>query len=327
MSDQFSFVEHAKRESTPLLIGLVGPTGCGKTFSALRLAAGIQRVRGGKLVGIDTEARRMLHYANDFNLTYLEFKAPFSSLRYMDALKAAAEKAEGGVVIVDSMSHEHEGEGGYLEYHETELDRLVSNSKSNDPEWKKRERATFSAWIKPSGSRRRLINTILQLNCGFVFCFRAKEKLRLVKGQEPIELGWQAIAGEEFAFEMTVRCLLQPGSNGIPDWSPEAFKNGVPKRGKDHLDLLPDGKQLDEDVGERLARWAKGETYVDPGLEELKQRARTAAYSGGKALDEWLLKQTVKDKAKLKPFGAEFRKIADEMDASAQAAGVSGDAA
>src|SRR4051812_16096006 len=162
---EFNFIEHAKRESTPLLIGLVGPTGCGKTKSALRLAAGIQRIRGGKLVGIDTEARRMLHYANEFNLTYLELGAPFSSLRYLDAIKAAAAKAEGGVVIIDSMSHEHEGEGGYLEYHETELNRMAGD------DWKKRERMTFTAWIKPAGERRRLINTILQLNCAFIFCF------------------------------------------------------------------------------------------------------------------------------------------------------------
>lgn len=278
---EFKFIEKAKRESTPLLIGLVGPSGGGKTKSALRLAAGIQRVRGGKLVGIDTEARRMLHYANEFDLTYLEFGAPFSSLRYMEALKAAAAKAEGGVVIVDSMSHEHEGEGGYLEYHEKELDRMAGD------DWKKRERMTFTAWIKPAGERRRLINTILQLNCAFIFCFRAKEKLKLVKGQEPIMLGWQAIAGEEFAFEMMVRCLLPPGANGVPDWSEEAFKNGVPKRGNEHIPLIPNGQQLNEDVGERLARWAKGEAGLSlddalhdiakvPTLEGLKFKHATA---------------------------------------------------
>ncbi len=258
----FEFVENPKRESTPLLIGLIGPSGSGKTYSALRLATGIQRVRGGKLVGIDTEARRMLHYANEFRFSYLEFGAPFGSLRYLEGLKAAAAKAEGGVVVVDSMSHEHEGEGGYLELHETELDRMAGS------DWKKREKLTFTAWIKPSAERRRLINTILQLNCAFVFCFRAKEKLKLVTGREPIQLGWQAIAGEEFAFEMTVRCLLPPGANGMPDWSEEAFKNGVPKRGKDHVALVQDGQQLNEDVGERLARWAKGEAEPTLSLED-----------------------------------------------------------
>lgn len=271
----FEFVENARRESTPLLIGLVGPSGGGKTKSALRLAAGIQKVRGGKLVGIDTEARRMLHYADDFPLTYLEFKAPFSSKRYLEALKAAADKAQGGVVIVDSMSHEHEGEGGYLEYHEAELDRLAGN------DWKKRERENFRGWIKPAQERRRLINSILQMNCAFIFCFRAKEKLKIVTGGQPVPLGWQAIAGDEFAFEMTVRCLLPPGANGLPDWSPEACKNNVPKRSDVHRLLVPDGAQLSEQIGESLALWAKGGLSGSALVEQAKEQALhgTALYA------------------------------------------------
>ena len=212
----------------------------------------------------------MLHYADEFPLTYLEFKAPFSSVRYLEALKAAAAMAEGGVVIVDSMSHEHEGEGGYLEFHESELNRMAGD------DWKKRERMTFTAWIKPAAERRRLINSILQMNCAFVFCFRAKEKLKIVRGQEPIQLGWQAIAGEEFAFEMTVRCLLPPGANGVPDWSSEAFHNGVPKRSDFHLPLIPNDTQLSEAIGERLAQWAKGTLSG----EALVAQARTCAAKG-----------------------------------------------
>ena len=239
--------------SLPLLIGLIGPSGGGKTLSALRLAKGIQSVRGGLIVGIDTEARRMLHYKSQYQFKYLQFGAPFTSLRYCDALLAAAKEANGGVVIVDSMSHEHEGAGGYLEYHESELDRMAGN------DWKKREKCTFTAWIKPSADRTRLINTILQTDCAFIFCFRAKEKLKIMRGSEPIPLGWQAIAGDAFAYEMTVRCLLPPGANGIPDWSEDAFKNHVAKRGNQHIALVPDGAQLNEDIGAKLALWAKGE--------------------------------------------------------------------
>jgi hypothetical protein len=301
----FDFVENAKRESTPLLIGLVGPSGGGKTKSALRLAAGIQKVRGGKLVGIDTEARRMLHYADEFPLTYLEFKAPFSSTRYLEALKAASEKADGGVVIVDSMSHEHEGEGGYLEYHEAELDRMAGN------DWKKRDRVTFTAWIKPAAERRRLINSILQMNTAFVFCFRAKEKLKIVRGQEPIPLGWQAIAGEEFSFEMTVRCLLPPGANGIPDWSDEAFRQGVPKRSDAHRPLIPDGMQLSEEIGERLALWAKGSLGGEPLVEQARTHAAlgTAAYA-----DYWrtLSKQQKVELAAEHDKNKELERLADD---------------
>lgn len=300
----FDFVENAKRESTPLLIGLVGPSGGGKTKSALRLAAGIQKVRGGKLVGIDTEARRMLHYAEEFPLTYLEFKAPFSSQRYLEALKAAAEKAEGGVVIVDSMSHEHEGEGGYLEFHESELDRMAGG------DWKKRERMTFTAWIKPAAERRRLINSILQMNTAFVFCFRAKEKLKIVKGQEPIQLGWQAIAGEEFAFEMTVRCLLPPGANGIPDWSDEAFRQGVPKRSDFHRPIVPNGVQLSESIGEHLAQWAKGTLSG----ESLVQQARTVAEKGTLPYADYWQTLSKPQKVELAGYHEENKALAQMAD-------------
>lgn len=304
------FIEGARRENTPLLIGLVGPSGCGKTKSALRLAAGIRKVRGGKLVGIDTEARRMLHFADEFPLTYLEFKPPFSSRRYLEALKAASEKAEGGVVIVDSMSHEHEGEGGYLEYHESELDRMAGD------DWKKRERMTFSAWIKPAQERRRLINSILQMNCAFIFCFRAKEKLKIVKGAEPIPLGWQAIAGEEFAFEMTVRCLLQPGAEGVPDWSVEAFRQGVAKRGEAHRALVPDGQQLSEQVGERLALWAKGALTGEP----LAQQAISIASAGTAAYADYWKSISNGQRQELLPRHEEFKELARMADDRLKAA-------
>jgi energy-coupling factor transporter ATP-binding protein EcfA2 len=242
----------AIREQTPLLVGLIGPSGCGKTYSALRLATGIQKVRGGKIVGVDTEARRMLHYADKFKFSYCEFGAPFSSERYREMLREAAAEAAGGVVIVDSMSHEHEGEGGCLEFHEAELTRIAGS------DYKKREKCTMLAWAQPKAQRRKLINALLQINCAFVFCFRAKEKLKIRRGEEPLPLGWQAIAGDEFAYEMTTRCLLPPGCQGVPDWSDAAFAMGVPKLMSDHSDILPDGVQIDESIGERLAKWAAG---------------------------------------------------------------------
>jgi energy-coupling factor transporter ATP-binding protein EcfA2 len=248
----------AAREQTPLLIGLVGPSGSGKTYSALRLATGIQTVAGGKIAAIDTEARRMLHYADRFKFEYLEFGAPFSSERYLDAL-AAAVATEAKTIIVDSMSHEHEGAGGYLEYHSAELDRMAGE------DWKKRNTMTFAAWIKPAGARRRLINGLLQLNANFVFCFRAKEKMKLVKvggKTEPVELGWQAIAGEEFVYEMTDRFLLPPGARGVPALDAEAMATGVPKMPEEHAPIIGSGNQLDEDMGAALARWAQGTPAV-----------------------------------------------------------------
>src|SRR6185436_10622008 len=60
-----SFVlKPAVRENVPLLIGLAGGTGSGKTYSAMRLAKGL--AGGQKFAVIDTESGRARAYADEF---------------------------------------------------------------------------------------------------------------------------------------------------------------------------------------------------------------------------------------------------------------------
>lgn len=212
-------LKQAKRDQVPLLVGLGGASGCGKTFSAIRLATGMQRVTGGDIHFIDTESRRALHYADQFSFKHLEFGPPFSPLDYLDAIAYCVGQG-ASIVITDSMSHEHEGPGGVLEMHDAELDRMAGQ------DFKKRNKLTFAAWAEPKKQRRRLINEILRLGVSMISCFRAKEKIRIVTGKDPIHLGWMPIGGEEFVFEQTVQCLLYPGSGGVPTWEPELPGSG-----------------------------------------------------------------------------------------------------
>lgn len=94
----------ARRERTPLLLGLTGPSGAGKTCSALRLATGITRKEPGPIVLIDTENRRARHYADAFAFTHIDFTPPFGALDYVSALRAA-EAVQPAVIIIDSLSH------------------------------------------------------------------------------------------------------------------------------------------------------------------------------------------------------------------------------
>ncbi len=245
----------AVRESVPLLIGLMGPSGSGKTFSALRLATGVQSVTGGDVFVIDTEARRALHYADQFKFRHVQFDAPFGSLDYLEAIRQCV-SAGAKIIVVDSMSHEHEGPGGMLDLHEKELDRLAGS------DWAKRERVKMLAWQKPKAARRQLINGLLQLNANFIFCFRAKNSVKPVKINGKTEIvpqGFMPIAGEEFVFEMTVNCLLLPGARGIPTWDSENAGERMmikPARQFDHI--FEQKKPLDEETGRQLATWAKG---------------------------------------------------------------------
>lgn len=242
----------AVREKTPLLIGIVSPSGAGKTMSALRLATGIQRVTGGDIGVIDTEARRALHYADKFRFRHLPFGAPFSPLDYLAAIEHFHNKGVG-TIVVDSTSHEHEGPGGVLEMHEAALDRMAGN------DFEKRERMNMLAWSKPKQQRRKLINTILQMSCNFIFCFRAKEKMKMVPGKKPVALGFQAISGDEWIYEMTLKCLLLPGANGIPTWRSEMpGEQQIIKLPEQFRSFFANNPQLSEDIGQQLAAWAAG---------------------------------------------------------------------
>jgi hypothetical protein len=289
----------AVRESVPLLIGITGPSGGGKTFSALRLATGIQTVSGGEIYAIDTEARRCLNYAEKFKFRHLEFKAPFGPLDYLAAVEHCVAKG-AKVIIVDSMSHEHEGPGGVLEMHQSELDRMGGDMKK-----------TFLAWAKPKSERRRFINAILQMNVNFVFCFRAKEKMKVIPGQTPKEMGFMPIAGEEFVFEMTANCLLMPNANGVPTWMSEyAGEKMMMKLPEQFKTILTESRQLDEEIGRQLAVWARGEDPLIP-------LGDTAASAGTPALEAWWKSITAADRVRLKDKLAPWKDKASAVNVAA----------
>lgn len=258
----------ATREHVPLLCGLIGPSGSGKTMSALRLATGIQRVSGGDIYVIDTEARRSLHYADRFKFRHLAFGAPFGPLDYLAAVEHCFNKG-GRTIIVDSMSHEHEGPGGVLEMHAAEVERMSHGDE------RRAEGVKMLAWSKPKSERRRFINTLMQMQANFIFCFRAKEKLKPRRRDDPDykkgpeELGFQAIAGAEFVYEMTVKALLLPGANGVPTWKSDL-------RGEEDMIKLPiqfhelfaKSAPLSEDIGQALAEWAAGTPPKPANLAE-----------------------------------------------------------
>jgi ABC-type dipeptide/oligopeptide/nickel transport system ATPase subunit len=245
-------VSQAVRERVPLLVGLMGPSGSGKTYSALRLATGIQTVTGGDIFVIDTESRRALHYADNFKFKHLQFDKPFGSMDYLHAITQCV--SDGAkVIVIDSMSHEHSGPGGYLLTQDDEVERMAGN------DWSKRDRVKFAAWIKPAKLRQAMITGILQLNANFIFCFRAKEKIKPVPGANPVEMGFMPIAGEELLFEQTVNCLLLPKSNGIPVWRSDHVGEKLMMKLPGHFEkIFTPERQLSEDVGKELAAWAQG---------------------------------------------------------------------
>ncbi len=155
----------ATRENTPLIVGISGPTKSGKSLSALRLAVGIGRRLSGKsnpvIAMLNAEGKRGEQYADVFEKKYgfkymnCNIDAPYSPERYTEAILAM--KTLNPVVgIVDSATHMHDGPGGLLEYHDSEVYRLAGDDA------RKQERVSWgSAWIKPKAAENKFIYAML----------------------------------------------------------------------------------------------------------------------------------------------------------------------
>lgn len=248
------------REAVGLLIGLIGPSGSGKTMSAMRLATGIVGP-GNKFAIIDTESRRALHYADQFQFDHCELSAPFRPTVYAEAIKAA-DAAGYKAIVVDSCSHEWAGENGILDWHEEELQRMAGD------DWKKREACKMAAWIKPKMSHKQMVQRLLQSKAHLILCFRAEEKIKMEKDAtgkiQIIPQGWQPVCSKEMPYELTVSFLLHSDKPGI----------GQPiKLQEQHKSIFPTGKLLDESSGKAVAEWARGGVSPDPPLSTDTEKA------------------------------------------------------
>jgi len=177
----------ARRNQVKLRIGLSGPSGYGKTYSALLLAYGITE-DWNKIAIIDTENNSASLYSHlgEFNvLTLLE---PFSPERYIEAIKVC-ENADIEVIIVDSISHEWQGKGGCLEIHEMLGGR-------------------FNDWAKVTPRHNSFLEAIIQSKCHVITTSRRKVDYSLDQdntGKTKVtKLGTKEITREGFEYELTV---------------------------------------------------------------------------------------------------------------------------
>lgn len=227
----------AAREQVSVLIALAGASGSGKTYSALRLARGISPA--GKIAFLDTEARRGLHYADEFDFIHADMRPPFRPAAFIEGIKAA-EDAGAEVVIIDSFSHEYDGEGGIMDW----ADQLAESGVKSPGNWK-----------EPKLAHKKMMNKLLQCRASLIFCLRADEKIEIVRegGRTQVRpLGWMPICEKRFMFEMTASFTLTPDMPGRPRFD-------LPhKLQRQHRGMFEEGKPISEDAGRLLAEWARG---------------------------------------------------------------------
>jgi len=138
-------------------IAIDGPAGAGKTYTAL-IAANVL-ADGGKIAVIDTERGSASLYSDKFDFDVVELNK-FDPRLYIEAINLA-ESLGYSVIVIDSLSHAWEGEGGVLELHEQATKRQrVENS--------------YTAWRDVTPIHRKLVDTMLQSKCHVIATMRSK---------------------------------------------------------------------------------------------------------------------------------------------------------
>ena len=279
----------AERRNTHVLVSLSGASGSGKTYSACELATGL--CGGEPFYMLDTEAGRGLHYADLFEFEHGELTPPFTPARYLEAIQKA--EARGfRAVVVDSASHEWEGDGGVVE--------MAGKSNTAGP----------GAWKEPKLAHKRMMRGLLQARTHLIFCLRAEEKLDMSEKDNRGKVivrnaGWQPIAEKRFIYEMTISFTFDPTAPGIVTFD-------LPHKVQDqHRMAFPPGQHIGREGGAVLGTWAAGHEIETPD-KALWDQARRIAQNGRDALRAFTADLPESDRAKLRPIGSELNRTARE---------------
>lgn len=293
MDDAPAFkVVEAQREAVPALVALWGFSDSGKTYSALRLARGLVGPKG-KIVLIDTENKRAKHYSGLFGgWSHLDLQPPFTPQRHTAAFEAAI-AAGANVIIMDSMSHVWEGEGGVLE----QADASTVNG--------------LMKWKAPKMAYMRMVNRMLRSPVHVIFCLRAKEKyVQIGQGKSAkIELaGQEPICGKRFVFEMTISAHMESGAR--KPLEPVKIPEGM-------INAIKPGEFITEDCGKLIAEWLAGGSPVDHVAMALQASARDVAAEGTIRFRDWYQTLTKPQRASLAGIIPELKAVATESDEEA----------
>jgi hypothetical protein len=295
-------IHRATKRRAKLRLGMSGPAGSGKTYSALLIASGL----GGRVGMIDTEHGSGDLYADLLPEGYdvLRLTPPFTPGRYIEAIRAL-EQAGVNTIIIDSLTHAWSGEGGSLDRQGKIADRSGNS---------------WQAWRQVTPEHNALVEALLQSRCHIIATMRAKteyvqEKDERTGKQIVRKIGLAPIMRDGIDYEFTIFMELDAQHNAYI--------------GKDRTRLF-DGQVIrpDAEVGRRLLAWLQaGEeepAAVAPALSEQQKKELADSIRKARDLDElyhvfaaaYRTANAVPDQAAL----AELTRIKDERKAELEAA-------
>lgn len=259
-------IREAVREGARVVVGIAGVSGSGKTYTALQLAWGLAGGDSRKVGLLDTENKRGSLYSdilvgrdkqvNPFMIG--DLYAPFSPQRYSQAIKEF-QQAGVEVLVVDSVSHEWEGEGGCED---------IADDGGKIANWKKAKR-----------EHKRFMNTLLTCDMHIIVCLRAREKTSFVDPKKPVSLGIQPIQEKNFMFELTTSIMIHDqGTRWDVLKCPEALQ----------AIFYKEGGYLGAREGLALRKWIDGGQKLNPAIERAKNTILSMTGEGLDSVnDEW----------------------------------------
>ncbi|WP_425057641.1 hypothetical protein SCACP_21600 [Sporomusa carbonis] len=181
----------AERRKSKLRLGISGPSGAGKTYSALAIASGLAPWE--KIAVIDSENGSADLYAQLGDYSVLTLTPPYTPEKYIEAIKAA-EQEGFEVIIIDSLTHAWAGEGGILD----------QQGKATDTKYRGN---SWSAWREFTPKHNQLVETMLKSKCHIIATMRSKiEYIQTEEnGKKRIQrIGMSPIQRDGMEYEFTV---------------------------------------------------------------------------------------------------------------------------
>ena len=249
--------EKAVKGKKPVRVVIGGPSGAGKTYTALTFCKYLESVTGKPTAAVDTEHYRMSLYADKFSFDVDNAEPPFDPKLLIKTIHDA-EKNGYGQLIVDSSTHYYSGEGGLLE--------IVNDSAKT-----KFGGNVYAGWAVGTPLQNELIDTIIRSPLHMIFCIRAKQgyvetEKNNRKTYEKVGMELQQRDGFEFDFDFAL--MMDMDNNGLVSKGMGYVPTGMYIKKPDEKAIALIMKSINENTVDTVAIPAESKANVSKKQEE-----------------------------------------------------------